>query len=187
MPVGLTNRRTFIAALGSAAAWPVVARAQSERVGRIGVLMGVDDADLRASYMVFVEALQQLGWTEGRNVQIETRWAEGHAADIRRHATDLVALAPEVILAIGAASLASLLQATLTVPIVFASVTDSVGAGFVASLARPAGNATGFTWFEYSTSVKWLELLKQIDPRAGRTDTPVLAGQHGSCGSRAVC
>ena len=92
------RRREFIAGLGGAAAWPVVARAQSERVRRIGVLIGVDDADLRASYTVFVEALQQLGWTDGRNMQIETRWAGGHASDIRRHATDLVALAPEVIL-----------------------------------------------------------------------------------------
>ena len=122
------KRRAFIAGLG-AAAWPVLARAQSERVRRIGVLMNVDDADNRASYAAFVEALQRLGWTDGRNVQIETRWAGSRASDFGRHATDLVALAPEVLVASGATTLAPLLQATHTVPIVFVAVPDPVGAG----------------------------------------------------------
>ena len=163
------KRRTFIAALGGAAAWPVVARAQSERVRSIGVLMGVDDADMRASYAAFVEALQRLGWTNGRNVQIETRWAGGYTSDIRRQATDLVALAPEVIVVSGSAALAPLLQATHTVPIVFASVADPVGTGFIESMARPGGNATGFIAFDYTLSGKWLELLKEIAPSVTRT------------------
>jgi putative tryptophan/tyrosine transport system substrate-binding protein len=142
------RRREFIAGLGGAAAWPLVARAQSERVRRIGVLMGVDDTDMRANYAAFVEALQQLGWTAGRNVQIETRWAGGSAPDIRRHATDLAALAPEVIVTAGAPTLAPMLQATHTVPIVFATVADPVGVGFIESMARPGGNATGFATFE---------------------------------------
>jgi putative ABC transport system substrate-binding protein len=163
------KRRAFIAALGGAAAWPVLARAQSERVRRIGVLMPVDDADLRASYAALVEALQQLGWTDGRNVQIETRWAEGSVSDIRRYATDLVALAPEVLVAFGPASTEALLQATHTVPIVFGGVPDPVGTGFIESMARPGGNATGFAPFEYTLSGKWLELLKEIAPSVTRT------------------
>jgi putative ABC transport system substrate-binding protein len=119
--------------------------------------------------MAFVEALQQLGWTDGRNLQIETRWAGGRASDLRRHVTDLVALAPEVIIASGIVSLAALLQATHTVPIVFANVADPVGAGFVESMARPGGNATGFVAFEYTLSGKWLELLKEIAPSVTRT------------------
>ena len=169
MPVGRENRRAFIAALGGVAAWPMVVRAQSERVRRIGVLMAVDDGDLRASYAAFVEALQQLGWTDGRNVQIETRWASGHASDLRRHATDLVALAPEVILANSIGALAPLLQETHTVPIVFASVTDPVGGGLIESMAHPGGNATGFVQFDYTLSGKWLELLKEIAPSMTRT------------------
>jgi putative ABC transport system substrate-binding protein len=163
------RRRTFIAALGGAVAWPVVARAQSERVRRIGVLLTVDDADNRASYAAFVEALQRLGWTDGRNVQIETRWGGSRASDYGRHATDLVALAPEVIVASGAAALAALLQATHTVPIVFAGVIDPVGAGFIESMAHPGGNATGFVQSEYALSGKWLELLKEIAPSVTRT------------------
>ena len=163
------RRRAFIAGLGSAAAWPVVARAQSERVRRIGVLTAVDDADIRANVAAFVEALKQLGWTEGRNVHIETRLSEGQVSDIRSHATDLAALAPEVIVATGATSLASLLQATHTVPIVFVNVVDPVGAGFIESMARPGGNATGFVEFEYSLSGKWMELLKEIAPSVTRT------------------
>jgi ABC-type uncharacterized transport system substrate-binding protein len=163
------RRRTFIAGLGGAAAWPVVAGAQGERVRRIGVLMGADDTDLRAIYAGFVEALQRLGWTDGRNVQIETRWPTGHASDYRRHATDLVALAPEVIVANTMASLAPLLQATHTVPIVFAAVADPVGAGVIETMAHPGGNATGFVQFEYTLSGKWLELLKEIAPDVRRT------------------
>jgi putative tryptophan/tyrosine transport system substrate-binding protein len=132
------RRREFVKLIASgAAAWPVVARAQSERVRRIGALMPVDNADNRASYAAFVEALQQLGWTDGRNVQIETRWAGSRTSDVRRHATDLVALAPEVIVTIGTASIESLLQATHTVPIVFGGVAHPVGAGFIESMARP--------------------------------------------------
>jgi putative ABC transport system substrate-binding protein len=163
------KRRAFIAALGGAAAWPMVAHAQSERVRRIGILMNVDDADNRASYAAFVEALQRLGWTDGRNVQIETRWAGSNASDMRRHSTDLVALAPDVLVASGAVSLAPLLQATHTVPIVFATVTDPVGAGFIESMGHPGGNATGFAASEYTLSGKWLELLKEIAPSMTRT------------------
>jgi putative ABC transport system substrate-binding protein len=162
------KRREFIAALGGTAAWPLVARAQSERVRRIGVLMNVDNADNRASYAAFVEALQRLGWTDGRNVQIETRWGGSRASDIRRDAADLVALAPEVLFAFGNAALPALLQATHTVPIVFATVTDPVGAGFIDSMAHPGGNATGFVMFEYALSGKWLELLKEIAPSVTR-------------------
>jgi putative ABC transport system substrate-binding protein len=160
----------------------VVARAQSERLRRIGVLSGTDDADRRASYADFVKALQQLDWTDGRNVQIETRWSGGQASDIRRHATDLVALAPDVIVANGIASLAPLIQATHTVPIVFTSVTDPVGAGFIESMAHPGGNATGFVQFEYTLSGKWLELLKEIAPSVKRTAVlrdPALTGGIG--------
>ena len=163
------KRREFIAGLSGAAACTLVARAQSERVRRIGVLTAVDDADIRANVAAFVEALKQLGWTEGRNVHIETRLSEGKVSDIRSHATDLAALAPEVIVATGATSLASLLQATHTVPIVFVNVVDPVGAGFIESMARPGGNATGFVEFEYSLSGKWMELLKEIAPSVTRT------------------
>jgi putative ABC transport system substrate-binding protein len=163
------KRRAFIAALGGAAGWPLVARAQSERARRIGVLMNAEDADNRASYAAFVEALQRLGWTDRRNIQIETRWAGSRASDLQRHATDLVALAPEVIFSLGNAALPPLLQATHTVPIVFASVTDPVGAGFIESMAHPGGNATGFVAFEYTLSGKWLELLKEIAPSVTRT------------------
>jgi len=165
------RRREFIAGLGGAAAWPVLARAQSERVRRIGVLMpdfAADDADLRASFAAFFEALQQLGWIDGRNVQIQTRTAS-QASDFRRHAIDLVALAPEVIFANGAAALEPLLQATHTVPIVFATVTDPIGSGFIDSMAHPGGNITGFVQFEYTLSGKWLELLKEIAPSVTRT------------------
>ena len=163
------RRRELLAALGSATAWPLVARAQSVRVRRIGILMNVDDADNRASYAAFVEALQRLGWTDGRNVQIETRWPGSRASDLRRDATDLVALAPDVLVAAGAVSLAPLLQATHTVPIVFATVTDPVGTGFIESMAHPGGNATGFAASEYTLSGKWLELLKEIAPSVRRT------------------
>ena len=171
------RRRDFIKVIaGSTAAWPLVARAQSERVRRIGVLMPNDDADLRASYAAFVEALQRLGWTDGRNVQIETRWGGSHASDFRRHATDLVALAPEVIVAIGTGSVEPLLKATHTVPIVFGSVVDPVGAGFIESMAQPGGNVTGFVAFDYTLSGKWLELLKEIAPGVRRT--AVLSGSR---------
>jgi putative ABC transport system substrate-binding protein len=131
--------------------------------------MGPDDTDMRTSYAAFVEALQQLGRTNGRNVQIETWWAGGQASDIRKKATDLVALAPDVIVAFGTSILAALLQATHTVPIVFAVVIDPVGTGLIDSMARPGGNATGFVQFEYTLSGKWLEFLKEIAPSVTRT------------------
>jgi putative tryptophan/tyrosine transport system substrate-binding protein len=146
------KRREFIAGLGGVAAWPVVARAQQpERMRRVGVLMPgtADDAEYQARMAAFLQRLQQLGWTDGRNVQIDTRWAAGDANLIRKYVTELVALAPDVIPAPGSTTVGPLLQATPTVPIVFATLLDPVGAGFVDSLARPGGNATGFIAFEY--------------------------------------
>jgi putative ABC transport system substrate-binding protein len=181
------QRRNFIRLLGGAAlAWPLVARAQqSDRVRRIGVLLAAtaDDPDYQARIAAFQQGLQQLGWSDGHNVHIDTRWATTKADDIRRHAAELAALAPDVILAgTGTATVAPLLQATRTVPIVFAVVIDPVGAGFVDSLARPGGNATGFTVFEYGMSGKWLELLKQIAPavtRAAVLRDPTIASGIG--------
>src|SRR5262245_46507912 len=165
------RRRDFILALGGAASWPRAARAQQpQRMRRIGVLMSfaADDPEGKAQIAAFVQGLQQLGWTDGRNVQIDYRRGLGNADDTRRYAAELVALAPEVILAIGGATAGPLLQTTRTVPIVFTNVSDPVGAGFVDSLARPGGNATGFVLFEYGISAKWLELLKQIVPNVTR-------------------
>jgi len=166
------RRREFITILGAAATWPFAARAQqSDRVRRIGVLMGstADDPEWQARFAAFQQGLQQLGWSDGRNVRIDTRWATTKLDDIRRHAAELAALTPDVIVAgTGTATLAPLLQATRTVPIVFALVIDPVGGGFVGSLARPGGNATGFTIFEYGMSGKWLELLKQVAPSVTR-------------------
>ena len=162
------KRREFITLLGgAAAAWPLAARAQQpERMRRIGVLINLaaDDPQSQARLAAFQQGLQQLGWTDGRNVRIIARWGAGDADRIRRYAAELVALAPDVILATCSPALVALLQATRTVPIVFTCVVDPVGAGFVDSLARPGGNATGFTLFEYGLSGKWLELLKQIAP-----------------------
>ena len=167
------KRREFISLLaGAAVAWPLAAHAQQpERMRRIGVLMGAaaDDPESQARFASFAQGLAQLGWTDGRNMQIDTRWATTNADDIRRHAAELAALAPDVLLAgTGTATVAPLLRATRTVPIVFAVVIDPVGAGFVDSLARPGGNATGFTIFEYGISGKWLELLKEIAPHVTR-------------------
>jgi putative ABC transport system substrate-binding protein len=166
------QRRSFITLLGgAAAAWPLVARAQQgERVRRVGVLLpnAADDAEAQARVGAFLQGLGQLGWTIGRNVRIDTRWAGANAADIRRHAAELAALAPDVILTQGSSTVGPMLQATRTVPIVFAAAADPVGAGFVDSLARPGGNATGFMLFEYSMGGKWLELLKQIAPGVTR-------------------
>ena len=168
------KRREFITLLGggAAVAWPLAARAQQpERVRRIGVLMAsaADDSESQARIAAFLQGLQQLGWADGRNVRIDTRWATTDADDIRRHAAELAALAPDVLVAAtGTVTAAPLLQATRTVPIVFVQVIDPVGAGFVVSLARPGGNATGFTIYEYGMSGKWLELLKEIAPRMAR-------------------
>jgi putative tryptophan/tyrosine transport system substrate-binding protein len=167
------KRRDFLVFAGGVAAFaPRAARAQQgERVRRVGVLMAstADESDYQARIAAFLQSLQQLGWVDGRNVRIDMRWATTNADDIRRHAAELAALAPDVIVAgTGTATVAPLLQATRTVPIVFAVVIDPVGAGFVDSLARPGGNATGFTIFEYGMSGKWLELLKAIAPHVTR-------------------
>jgi len=177
------RRREFITLLGGAAtAWPLTARAQGERTRRIGVLLPVtaDDAEYQARLAAFHQGLALLGWTIGRNVRIDTRWATANAAEIRRHAAELVALAPDVILASGAGPVGALLQATRTVPIVFPIGTDPVAAGFVDSLARPGGNVTGFMTAEFSLSAKWLELLKQIAP--GVTRAAVLRDAAATAG-----
>ena len=179
------RRREFVMLLGgSVAAWPLFAWAQQpERMRHIGVLIGnaADDAESQARTEAFAQGLAQLGWVDGRNVRIDTRWAT--ADEIRRHAAELAELAPDVILAAtGTLTVAPLLQATRTVPIVFVLVIDPVGAGFVASLARPGGNATGFTIFEYGMSGKWLELLKEIAPgvtRAAVLRDPAIASGIG--------
>src|SRR5712675_2348584 len=166
------RRRQFITLLGGATvSWPLAARAQQpERMRRIGVLLAAaaDDVQFQAWVGAFLQGLALLGWSIGRNVRIDTRWATANAAEIRKHAAELAALAPDVILAQGEATVGPLLQATRTVPIVFPVVVDPVAAGFVDSLARPGGNATGFMNFEYSLSGKWLELLKQIAPSVTR-------------------
>src|SRR5499426_3051290 len=165
------KRRAFIALIGGAAAWPLVARAQqAERVRRIGVLMnvGADDPEGQARIVAFVQGLQQSGWSDGRNVRIDIRWGAGDPERIRKYAAELVALAPDVILASGGTTLGPLRQVSRTVPMVFTGVGDPVGAGFVDSLARPGGNATGFMSFEWSISGKWLELLKEIAPGVTR-------------------
>jgi putative tryptophan/tyrosine transport system substrate-binding protein len=162
------GRRELVTLLGAAAAWPTAAWAQQgEQMRRIGMLLGSTAPD-RPDVAAFLEALLQLGWGEGRNLRIDYRWGRGNAADTRKFAQELVALAPDVLMVSGASSLTPLLQATRTLPIVFTSVADPVGAGFVESLSRPGGNATGFIQFEYSLSGKWLELLKQIEPRVTR-------------------
>ena len=165
------RRREFIALLGGAAAWPLAARGQqAERMRRIGVLMPIaaDDPQAQRRLTAFVQGLQELGWTDGPNVRIDTRWTAGDADRMRKHAVELVGLAPDVILASGGTVVGPLLQASRTVPIVFTLTPDPVGAGFVATLARPGGNATGFTGFEYGLSAKWVELLKEIAPRVTR-------------------
>jgi putative ABC transport system substrate-binding protein len=184
------RRREFITLLGGAAvAWPLAARAQqSERVRRIGVLTGMaeDDAAGPSSMVAFQQGLQQLGWSVGRNVRIDYRWGAGDAERARRHAEELVALAPNVILANGGSIMAPLQQVTRTVPIVFAAVADPVGSGFVSSLARPGGNSTGFANFEYGISGKWLELLKQIAPTVTRVAVlrdPAVASGSGQFGA----
>jgi putative tryptophan/tyrosine transport system substrate-binding protein len=165
------RRRQFIALLGGAAAWPIAVRAQQpERMRRIGILhaQSADDRERQASVAACRQELQRLGWTEGRNIRVDDRWSAGNAANTRQYAADLVALAPDVILASGIATLAPLLEATRSVPIVFVLVADPVGAGMVSSLSHPGGNATGFTALEYGFGGKWLELLKEIAPGVTR-------------------
>jgi putative ABC transport system substrate-binding protein len=166
------QRREFITLLGGVVvAWPLAAQAQRpEQMRRVGMLLPAtaDDVDFQARVAAFHRALALLGWTIGRNVQIDTRWATNNIADIRKHATELAALAPDVILAHGGSSVGALLQATRTVPIVFPVAVDPVAAGFVDSLARPGGNATGFLSYEYGISGKWLELLKETAPSVTR-------------------
>jgi putative tryptophan/tyrosine transport system substrate-binding protein len=180
------KRRTFITLLvGAAAAWPLAARAQQgERVRRIGVLMNAaaDDRDGQARVIAFVQALQELGWTDGHNARVDIRWGAGDAERYRGYAAELIALAPDVILAPTSGVVAALQRATRTVPIVFVGVIDPVGAGFVASLARPGGNTTGFAAFEYGISGKWVALLKEIAPgvtRAAVIRDPSLAAGIG--------
>jgi putative tryptophan/tyrosine transport system substrate-binding protein len=165
------QRRQFIALLSGAATWPLAARAQQDqRMRRIGVLLAAsaDDVEFQAWVGAFLQGLQQAGWSIGQNVRIETRWATSNAAEIRKHAAELAALAPDVILAHGASTVGPLLQITRTVPIVAPVFGDPVAAGFVDSLARPGGNITGFMSFEYSMAVKWLELLKETVPSVAR-------------------
>ena len=165
------NRRGFITLLGGAAGWPLAARAQQpERVRRIGLLINLaaDDPESQARRAAFQQRLAQLGWIDGHNVRIIARWGAGDAVRIRRYAAELVASRPDVILATTSPSVAALQQATRSVPIVFASVVDPVGGGFVDSLTRPGGNTTGFTLFEYGLSGKWPDLLKQIAPSVTR-------------------
>src|SRR6516225_10367535 len=165
------RRREFVTLLGGAATWPVAARAKQsgERMRRIGVLMNTAASkDQQANVATFVQVLQQLGWIEGRNLQIDIRWAGGDPAEIRTHAEDLVARGPDVILVTGNAGMPSLLRATRTIPIIFNNVADPVGAGYVDTMARPGGNATGFIQFEYSLSGKWPGLLKEIAPNVTR-------------------
>src|SRR5262249_44192701 len=167
----MTTRREFIRLLSGAAAWPLAADAQQgERMRRIGVLLPVtaDDAEFQIRVKAFLQGLQQSGWTLDRNLRIDTRWATANADAIRKHAAELAALSPDVILAHGAPTIGPLLQATRTVPIVFPAASDPVAAGFVDSLSRPGGNATGFMDFEYRMGGKWLEFLKQIAPAVTR-------------------
>ena len=183
------KRRAFITLLGGAAAWPITARAQQpERRRRIGVLMNVAANDPQGQVRVaaFQQVLQQLGWSEGRNARIDTRWGENDVEHERQYAAELVTLAPDVMLASGTQSVAALQRATRTLPIVFVGVADPVGAGLIDSLARPGGNTTGFMEFEYSFSGKWLELLREVAPRLTRAAVlrdaanPAGIGQFGA-------
>ena len=176
-------RRKFLATLGAAAAWPLAVRAQQPGgMRRIGVLMPAasDNQRYQAYLAAFLQGLQQLGWADGRNVRIDTRWGALNADLMRKYAGELVALEPDVVLAPTSDAVSPLRQVTRTVPIVFATVADAVGAGFVESLARPGGNVTGFTAFEYALSGKWLELLKEIAPSVTRAavlrESSVVAG-----------
>jgi putative ABC transport system substrate-binding protein len=182
------RRREFLGVLGGATAWPLAARPQAERIRHIGVLMNLaaDSKQGQARVAAFLQALQQLGWIDGRNVRAHIRWTAANAVNIRKYAEELIAIAPDAILAPGSATLGPLLQATRVVPIVFVHVPDPVGAGFVDSLARPGGNTTGFVVHEYSMSAKWLELLKQIAPNVTRVAVirdPTITAGIGEWGS----
>jgi putative ABC transport system substrate-binding protein len=182
------NRREFIALLGGTATWPVETRAQQPERRRIGVLQGLaeNDPEGRDRFDAFFHALQQLGWTDGRNIQIIHRFTDGDVERARAYAAELVALAPDLILTSGASTAGVMLQVSRTVPVVFVGAADPVGAGFVDSLARPGGNATGFTSYEYSMSAKWLELLKEIAPgvkRAAVLRDPAISAGTGQFGS----
>ena len=183
------KRREFVTLLGGAAAWPLAARAQQpHQVRRVGVLMNVaaDDPEAHARNVAFLQSLQEFGWTEGRNLRIDHRWAAGDADRLRRDAAELLALAPDVVLASGTSTVGPLQKVTRTVPIVFAGVADPIGAGFVDSMARPGGNTTGFISFEYGLSGKWLELLKQIAPGVTRVAVlrdPDISGGTGQFGA----
>jgi putative ABC transport system substrate-binding protein len=179
----MSSRRAFITLLGTAAAWPLAVRAQQgQRTRRIGVLLpaAAGDAVYQTRMAAFLGGLQQLGWADGRNVRIDTRWAAGDADLIRKYAGELVALGPDVVMAFTSGTVPPLQQVTRAIPIVFAIVADPVGAGYVESLARPGGNVTGFTTFEYALAGKWLELLKEIAPRTARVavlrDSAIAAG-----------
>jgi putative tryptophan/tyrosine transport system substrate-binding protein len=183
------KRRDFITLLGGAAAWPPAVHAQQrERMRSVGVLtpFAAHDTEGQNRVTAFAQALQQLGWSVGQNVRLLYRWGDGTSATMQKHAAELVALAPDVILADSSAALSPLLQATQTIPIVFAIVADPVGAGYVETLARPGGNATGFTPFEYGAAGKWLELLKEIAPRITRAAVlrdPAIAAGPGQFGA----
>jgi len=179
------KRREFIAGIGSVAAWPVVARVQQpDHMRRVGVFMNfaANDTEGRRLVAAFVQQLQLLGWIDSRNMRIDYRWSAGDAERVRRYASELVALAPDVILASGGSVVGQLQQLSQTVPVVFGSIIDPVAGGFVASLARPAGNATGFADFEYGMGVKWFELLKQIAPGVTRVAAVRDPGSPGGGG-----
>src|SRR5262245_56294119 len=180
------RRREVLTLLGgAAAAWPLAAHAQQrERMRRIGVLMNLtsDDAEGQARLAAFLQGLQEAGWAVGRNVRIDLRWGGGDPESFRKQAAELVALAPDVVFASGIPAATPLLQATRTVPIVFAQVVDPVGAGLVASLARPGGNATGFTSAEYAFAGKWVELIKEIAPSVTRVAVLRDAGSSSGIG-----
>ena len=187
------RRREFIGLVGIGVAaphfWPFSADAQQgERVRLIGVLLQATKNDLESETRVkaLLQGLEQFGWTEGRNLKLEYRWAGGNSDDIRKHAAELVALAPDILVAAGSAPVGALQQATRTVPIVFATVGDPVGGGFVESLARPGGNITGFAIFEYAIGAKWLELLREISPSTTRVAVlrdPAVATGPGQFGA----
>jgi putative tryptophan/tyrosine transport system substrate-binding protein len=167
----MIKRREFIAGLGSAAAWPVAARAQqAERVRRLGVLLnfGENDSEAQAHLSTFTQGLAELGWTDGRNIRMDVRWGAGNVDRMRMFAKELVDLQPDVILAEGTPTTAALQRETRTIPIVFAAVSDPVGEGFVASLSRPGGNLTGFNWVEAGMASKWVELLTEMAPGVKR-------------------